>query len=458
MARGQNKASSARGRRNVPATDFAWTKSTWIVIAIVFAVGLGVRIKAIGLAPNVPDGSPMAAGRWAVAPFHDRLESDERLYVALVEQLDAGHGYTLHGHPVLDEPWVVRSQYDHPLFFHPPAGPALFWIAHKLIADAGYALVELASFAIFFWSVILMSRLLMQPFRPFAAVLMAIVTGFTPIMTHVVSRLWLDGPLLAATTAASALFLFAATRRQIPTFCLAGVLLGVASLIKITAFLAAPGLIALGWTITPPDQRRRFLISCGVFIVIAAVIQLPWELWQWRVVGSPFPEWAGRPVPELVRTNAYIKYLTEYRSPWVYVSLLPQVLWTLVPALILFAALYKNDDVRQRGLALLLWLAIVVGVHVALGAIGYSKLLRYVVLVTPAEVLLVGLCINGALAAMARRSSSTLQKGLLAALLLVMLTGIGLELAQSLKPLRASQAKLDLIVPLTGLPGLALPN
>ena len=53
-------------------------------------------------------------------------EGDERIYTALVEQLEAGSAYTLQGHPILDEPWIAGGQYDTPLFYHPPGGPLLF--------------------------------------------------------------------------------------------------------------------------------------------------------------------------------------------------------------------------------------------------------------------------------------------------------------------------------------------
>jgi ABC-type transport system involved in cytochrome c biogenesis permease component len=38
--------------------------------------------------------------------------------------------------------------------------------------------------------------------------------------------------------------------------------------------------------------------------------------------------------------------------------------------------------------ACLLWLLVVIGFHIALGFAGYSKLLRYIILATPASILL----------------------------------------------------------------------
>src|SRR5262249_59958387 len=95
--------------------------------------------------------------------------------------------------------------------------------------------------------------------------------------------------------------------------------------------------------------------------------------------------------PELVATNRFVHYTTVIRSPWVYLRLLPTVLWTFLPALALLVVQWSDDSIRRKGLALLLWIATVTGVHIGLGAIGYGKLLRYIVLVTPATVLLFGL-------------------------------------------------------------------
>jgi len=65
--------------------------------------------------------------------------------------------------------------------------------------------------------------------------------------------------------------------------------------------------------------------------------------------------------------------------------------WTLVPSLaILAASRPARRDGRVAG-ALVCWIAVVTASNVALGAAGYSKLLRYVVLITPATVALAGL-------------------------------------------------------------------
>ena len=164
-------------------------------------------------------------------------------------------------------------------------------------------------------------------------------------------------------------------------------LLGYASLIKLTALAIVPGVVLLAYVVNCDGLLRRLLL----FGAVAVLVQLPWELWQWQVTGSPFPTWAGKPSAELLVLNEYVRAVTTERSAWIYFTVLPRVAWTFVPALLLLACSWRNTVVRWKGLALLFWSLLILGAHVWLGLQGYSKLLRYAVLVTPATVLLFSL-------------------------------------------------------------------
>jgi 4-amino-4-deoxy-L-arabinose transferase-like glycosyltransferase len=428
-----------------PIFNFSWTKTLWGTIAVVFLLGLILRVMAMD---SRPSWSTTNATRWQPARFTPYLENDEKIYIALTEQLDTGKGYTLQGHRILREPWIVREQYDRPLFFHPPGGIAFFWLIHRIVGNTGYALAQILGFAIFFWSALLLGWVVLQPFNRIALLTLAVLAAFTPIMAHVAGRFWLDGPLLAFSTAAVAVFLLGLKRRSTLLVCLAAALLGYASLIKLAAFLVIPGAAALAWAVTPRGQRRSLIARGLLFVGIAGLIQLPWEIWQWRVVGSAFPTLAGKPVEQLVRTNRYVFYLTVVRSPWVYVELLPQVIWTLVPSLVLLAMQWSNRELRKRGAALVFWIVLVVGIHVALGAIGYSKVLRYVILVTPATVVLFALIVGGAVQVIHEGGWLPGGKVVTIALLLLATAGLGLEVIQGLKTSMADNRMMDLIRPL----------
>src|SRR2546425_420963 len=96
-----------------------------------------VRLKRID-AKNTVDVRPtqgsleLSASRWRSDEMLPFLENDEKIYIALVEQLDHKKGYTLHGHSILRESWINLQQYDHPLFFHPPGGLVFFWITYRI--------------------------------------------------------------------------------------------------------------------------------------------------------------------------------------------------------------------------------------------------------------------------------------------------------------------------------------
>jgi 4-amino-4-deoxy-L-arabinose transferase-like glycosyltransferase len=371
----------------------------------------------------------VALGCRAVLFFRQHLEGDEMIYAALVENLDAGKGYTLRGHPLLGKPWIEIETYGRPLFFHPPGGIGLFWALHQLFGPAGFGVAQLVAFSVFFWAMRLLAAQVLGPLSPRDAVVVAALAGFTPIMTHVTSRWWLDGPLLAFATLAAALFLRACRRDSLAWSALAGLALGYAGLIKPTAVLVVPGAVALAWAlgVLPLGALVRHVLCWGG---VAACVLAPWLLYQWSVIGNPLAVAPGRPSPRLIEMNRYVYFLTVLRSPWIYVVLLPRALWTLAPSLLLLAATaWRDASVRRIGLALVGWIALIVGCHVVLGYHGYSKLLRYVILVSPATVLLFAL-VSGAAFRQARAAPSAPVRTLLYALLALGFAGFALEIAQ----------------------------
>src|SRR5215468_8126826 len=135
------------------------SKAFWFCIVSIFLFGLLCRSSIL---------------------MREPAEGDELVYRALVEQLEAGRGFTLQGHPILLQPDVARSQYDGPLFFHPPGGIALFWLFHRLFGAHGFAMAQLFSFSLFFWAMMLLASQVLDPFDPFGGVLVAALSAFTP--------------------------------------------------------------------------------------------------------------------------------------------------------------------------------------------------------------------------------------------------------------------------------------
>jgi 4-amino-4-deoxy-L-arabinose transferase-like glycosyltransferase len=373
-------------------------------------------------------------------------EGDEVIYEALVEQLDEGRGYTLQGHPILQMAFIAPETYGRKLFFHPPGGPGQFWLLHRIFGDAGFGLTELLAYALFFWAMQRLAAGVLHPISDLQILATAGLSAFTPILTHVTSRYWLDGPLLAASTAAAALFLAACRRDSLAAAAVAGGVLGFAALIKPTAFLIVPGLLAVAWVGGARDLRRLAILG-GVFVGAAAVLLAPWQAYQWLAMGNPLAVAPGRPSAHLIAINSYVRYVTT-RSPWIYVHLLPRAVWTLVPSLALLAWGWNADPVRRLGLALVSWIALVTAVHVALGYAGYSKVLRYVILVTPATVLLFALVTDHAWRHLRGRSRERGGRTLALALLTLAALGFVLEIAQGIKTPVVDNS--DVIVPFWG--------
>ncbi len=336
------------------------------IVILLFLIGLGTR-SVVFVGPH--------------------REGDECIYMALVDQLDRGNGYTLQGSRLLEKRAVDRAGYDRPYFFHPPGGVGLFWLSFRLFGRTGFPMVQLACFALFFWSMIGLAFELGLGSSRAGLITAGILSAFTPIMAHVSTRYWLDGPQLAFCAASAFLFLHASSRNSPWRSFAAGLLLGYAALIKITAVLIVPGLVLLAW---PRLRSRRWKAPIRLllsYFAAALLIHLPWELWLWSRVGTPFPGWAGKPSADLIATNRYVRYLTVVRSPWIYLTLVPRIVWTLLPGAFLYLFARTDRETMRQGIALHIWILTVLVFHIVMGFTGYSKVVRYVILITPATIL-----------------------------------------------------------------------
>ena len=343
-------------------------------------------------------------------------EIDEIIYIELVKQLDSGNGYTLQGTPLLELDIIDRNGYDKPLFFHPPGGIALFWLFYNVIGIWGFPLAQLFSYVLFFCSMILLARLFGLASSSIGLLLVAGLSAFSPIMAHVTIYYWLDGPLLGFSTLASAVFIWAVKRESALLAIISGLLLGYASLIKLTAFLIFPGITALAWLLC--TDKKKFLRFVPYLIVPAILVQTPWEVYQWIKVGTPFPGWAGKPCDSLIESNNYVKYLTVIRSHWIYLSLLPRIMCTFIPSIFLYIFLWKNKSLRRQGACLFMWIFVVIIFHVILAYLGYSKVVRYIILITPPSILLFSILTTETIRRIELGIKSTFKKSFTAVILL----------------------------------------
>jgi len=316
-------------------------------------------------------------------------------------------------------------------------------------------------FALFFWSMLFLGHGLKITKTDTGLFLVALLSSFNPLMAHVTTKFWLDGPLLAFATFGAALFLHSFVKRNVATAVAAGIIVGYASLIKLTAFLVMPGLLIVCVAAIRPPKWKMFVTYTLCFVIPAVIVQAPWELWQWMVVGSPFPQWAGKPSETLIRSNAYVHFLTVVRSPWIYLTTTPMVLTTIVPSIALLILSYArgNEDrklkpdelptshIRATATACLLWMMIVVAFNMALGFAGYSILLRYLILLTPASIFLPSLLVPHTMEQRSRKGTFTSRLEL--PLLICCAVGILAEVATGINA--ALHVQRALIIPFTGL-------
>ncbi|MBI2400776.1 MAG: hypothetical protein HYV23_06950, partial [Deltaproteobacteria bacterium] len=136
---------------------------------------------------------------------------------------------------------------------------------------------------------------------------------------------------------------------------------------------------------------------------------------------------------------------TGVRSPWIYLTLLPKVMWSIVPALILYIVTLNDRKARGLGAAFILWIATVIAFHVVLGAEGYSKVLRYVILAAPPAILLFSMSVPLVLKRFREGSNA---RGLYGALLVISAIAVALEAAAGIKS--TALYAIDLIFPLFG--------
>jgi hypothetical protein len=90
------------------------------------------------------------------------------------------------------------------------------------------------------------------------------------------------------------------------------------------------------------------------------------------------------------------------------VQLLPQVIWTFIPSCVLWWHARRIRDVGRVGAGLMIWIAAVVAAHMILGMMGYSKIVRYIVLVTPATCVLFALTFSATVDELRRRPRLTI--------------------------------------------------
>jgi len=351
-------------------------------------------------------------------------EGDEVIYRALMDQVRSGAGYTLRGHPLLERSVIDPEVYDKPVFpQHPPGGVMLFLACDLLTPGKGASTAQIFAYGLFFVGALLLWFAIEPDPAPLGTSIVAVAAAFSPIASHVVTRQWLDGPLLGFTTLGAGVLLLGVRSRRWFVMLLGGVLLAWAAWTKLTAIAAFPWIAVLVVAIAGRDGRR-FGIRATAVLAGAAIVAI--GLWEgWMVSHGMSLGGSLRPSSALLESSRYLRTVTVNRSPFIYFTFTPLVVTTFIPSAIMLWILRSEKPMRGRWLGLALWIVGTLFTYSILGALGYSKLLRYAVLLSPAAVVL--------FASLAQRlavGAPSVSAGARWTAIVIAVAGLALEIAQ----------------------------
>jgi hypothetical protein len=226
------------------------------VLALLLVVSLVPRLATLQRV-TMPSGEVV----------YRHFEGDERVFGELVQRVKANlFDYSLHGSPLLGE--LNPSDYDLPIFFHPPAFVYTARLLSFLPLPLLPVLMNLATIAIVFF----LGRRCYDEERALWAALLAAVC---PIMWFMSQKIWLDNMLVMMVAASMAVTAYAADRGRVSSYALAGATFGLAFLTKVAAVLILPALALLA---LQRDREGLGAAKAAAFVLPAVLLAGWWEL------------------------------------------------------------------------------------------------------------------------------------------------------------------------------------
>jgi hypothetical protein len=304
-------------------------------------------------------------------------EPDERIYWQLAENLARTGTYSLQGSELLKE--LSPEIYDRSLFHHPPlfaaaltpfvaAGAKPFavlvsWLGHFL-AVLAVALVGRHAIRRQWTAATVTSPSFWLPVFGVAA---------DPLLLFVSKRVWIDSLLAGLVALSTATLIMAGGSRRRLLLGLAGLLLGLAALAKLSALILLPVFLVVGLR---GDGNWKDRAASGLAIVLPiAVLVGPWLATFYAQFGVFVPGWV-RPDAKLLEIYPFLQVAVA--RPWYYYAVtltfvLPLVLAPIWP-------LIREPDIRQEFhiRAAVAWFVVFVVAQTLLGASGYGFQMRHI--------------------------------------------------------------------------------
>ena len=312
------------------------------------------------------------------------LDYDEMIYRALVEQLRAGHGYTLKGHVLLSNVYTDQSMYNAPYFYHPPFAIYFFSFVslffHEL--NFGLSVAQFLCFAIFYFFTLASLHRLQLLTSPLKTALISMVIAFSPVFAQTNTKVWIDNPRLAFLAVHFFLTILAAQKKSGKLYALSIFSALAVILCKVDALLALLFVQWIGYALST-DLRRTKMIWSSLVLGVSALAATAW------MIGTGALEYgSGKPSAQLLQSSNFVAFVTLDLSPNILFLHYVQVFATLLPSIAILWMQGWKPKLKNIETICMLWILAFWIFYTLLAMSGFSKLLRYEILSTPAAILL----------------------------------------------------------------------
>ena len=309
--------------------------------------------------------------------LYPRTEGDERIYWQLADNLAHNGDYSLRGSAVLKE--LSPYMYDRPLFHHPPLFPALLSLfamagienAAVLVSWLGHVLVVIAVAVI--GRHVLERSAADESITSPAFWLPVLGVAADPLLMFVSRRIWIDSLLSGLVALSVALLVSAEGPRRRMMLAIAGGLLGLAGLAKLTALILLP---VLGFfAVRDEETWKQRAAAAATILLPVALFVIPWLVVFYQRNGVFVPSWV-KPDSTLMQMYPFVRLAVE--RPWYYypakliliMPLAPVALWALIRE----RALWSNRTIQIAAS----WFLAVLITFTYLGIDGYGFQMRHI--------------------------------------------------------------------------------
>ncbi|NDD93187.1 hypothetical protein EBZ37_14045, partial [bacterium] len=257
----------------------------------------------------------------------------------------------------------------------------VFFAAFQMFFGAyGIGFAQLFLYAVTVCGLALLLAALVEDQSPWPWVSFSVLVPLQPILLHINLKLWIDNARIAWVCLAAGAFCYG-LKNQKRLFQHMGILVfGLAMLTKLDTVFFVPPLFLLLLSLKAPSRREFFQGIVKLFPSLAVMVLsvAAWCFFSGVKNGGVMAGTPGRPDALLIQSNPFIRYVTVTLPASFYLRSFPSVVSTSGIVLLGILLTARSSVIRRRVLACVLGTGFLLAVYSVLGALGYSKLLRYV--------------------------------------------------------------------------------